>query len=975
MYVKCTYNGVQLSETEFPKKWLTDGIQIKILFPFRLKPWHRSNLESSEKEKKNPMKKKNFCFLTIWGGEVELPFSGYPRDRLSFFYPILKELKRKTKNLKNDFFLVLNERTKLFLNVSKAITKWMIKNICKSILVINEKRKQLLNYLFILKFKKKKESIESKKDSTITKNNPLIYESPMPIQSIHWTNCSLTEKKIKDLNVKTKTIIKQIGKITKEKKGELKISEININSKKTTFGIKRLELEKNLLHILQRINHRLTRKSYSFFKFFVERVYIDIFVCIISIPRINVQLFSKSTKEILNKSIYNNESNTERTDKTNQNIIDFLSIIHKSYNTRSTNSQNSCDVSSLSQAYVFYKLSQTKILNVYKCKLRSVFEYHGKSFFLKNEIRDSFFGARGIFHSKLRHKNPPDSVINQWVNWLIGNYQYDLSHIRWSRLVTQKWRGKINENNMAQKKYFAKFDSYEKTRPILYKKQQVDSLPLNKKNGYDFLSYKSINYADKKDSYISGYRSTFQTNKKQAFSYNYNTHKQKLFDTMGNISIKNYIEEYAIIEMEKNMTRKSFDWMEMNVEILNRSRSNMEFCFFSKFFIFLNAYLRNPWIIPIKILFFHCNENTNVIEKKKMNGKKNKIDIFRPSKKKKSLSFESVTRNRSKAEDEGRIDIESPLSNQETDIEEYYVTSNGKGEKGTKKKRYKNKKEAELNFLLRKYLGFHLKWGGSLTQRILNNVKIYCLIIRLISLKEIAIASIQRGDLSLDIMVIQSHKDLTLKGLKKTKDLMKKRILIIEPVRLSRKNNEQFFMYQTTGFSLINKSKDQIHERYSEKGRVDKKNCEKYIRRTRDQKITENKEKNTYDLFVPENILSTRRRREFRILICFNTRNLNNTHRNIIFYNENKVNNFCQVLIKNKDLDRYKKKLMNLKLFLWPNSRLEDLACINRYWFDTHNGSRFSIVKICMYPRFKIRKSITFSVIYRNIYNIYDYDI
>ncbi|KAL4271017.1 hypothetical protein AHAS_AhasUnG0032000 [Arachis hypogaea] len=34
MYIKCTYNGVQLSETEFPKNWLLDGIQIQIRFPF-----------------------------------------------------------------------------------------------------------------------------------------------------------------------------------------------------------------------------------------------------------------------------------------------------------------------------------------------------------------------------------------------------------------------------------------------------------------------------------------------------------------------------------------------------------------------------------------------------------------------------------------------------------------------------------------------------------------------------------------------------------------------------------------------------------------------------------------------------------------------------------------------------------------------------------------------------------------------------
>ncbi|KAG4152072.1 hypothetical protein ERO13_D04G101450v2 [Gossypium hirsutum] len=55
MHVKCTYNGVQLSETEFPKNWLTDDIQIKILFHFCLKPWHRFKLQPSHKD---PMKKK-----------------------------------------------------------------------------------------------------------------------------------------------------------------------------------------------------------------------------------------------------------------------------------------------------------------------------------------------------------------------------------------------------------------------------------------------------------------------------------------------------------------------------------------------------------------------------------------------------------------------------------------------------------------------------------------------------------------------------------------------------------------------------------------------------------------------------------------------------------------------------------------------------------------------------------------------------
>nr|AGP51330.1 hypothetical chloroplast RF19 [Triticum aestivum] len=31
---------------------------------------------------------------------------------------------------------------------------------------------------------------------------------------------------------------------------------------------------------------------------------------------------------------------------------------------------------------------------------------------------------------------------------------------------------------------------------------------------------------------------------------------------------------------------------------------------------------------------------------------------------------------------------------------------------------------------------------------------------------------------------------------------------------------------------------------------------------------------------------------------------------------------------------------------------LEDLACMNRYWFDTNNDNRFSMLRIQMYPQF-----------------------
>nr|YP_009764880.1 Ycf1 [Suriana maritima]QIS95157.1 Ycf1 [Suriana maritima]QIV68311.1 hypothetical protein RF1 [Suriana maritima] len=1023
VHIKCTYNGVQLSEKEFPKNWLTDGIQIKILFPFRLKPWHRSKLRSLQKDTlKKKAQKNDFCFLTVLGMESELPFDS-PRKGFSFFEPIFKKLKNIYIKLKKKNFLVrkvLNEKTKFFINVSKETKEWVIKTFKTFRNFIKEIRKELskINPILLFGLKEIYDVSETKKgkDSIISKSNPIIYESS---RSMNWTNFSLTEKKIKDLTDRTKTILNQIEKITKDKKKEFITPEKNISSNKTSYD-KRLELKKDIWRILKRRNVRSIRKSHHFLKFFIERVYIDICLYIINIPRIHIKLFLKSTKKIINNYIHTNKANQERIDKTNQSIIHFISNIKRSTSNSShtnsqTNSQIFCDVSYLSQAYVFYKLSQTQVINLYK--LRSVFQYHGASLFLKNEIKDYFVEVHGIVHSELNHNN---SVMNQWKNWLRSHYQYDLSKIGWSRLVRQKWRNRINQRCMSPNRDLSKCDLYEKSQLIHYEKKkyfEVDSLPnqknkLKKQYRYDLLAYKFINYADKMDSHIYRYRSGLQANNNRVISYNYNTHKRTLLDMLGGIPINNYLVENNIPDMEKNPDRKYFDWrilnfclrnkvdidawidtginsnkntktgannsqiidktnnkgffyylrvdqdqeinpsnqkkhfsdwMGMNVEILSRPISNLELWFFSKFEIFFNEYRSKPWVIPIKLLLLNCNVNKNVSENKNITGKKKKKrDIFLSPNAKKSLEFELETRNQTETEYAGLADLELTLSKHENPVDEDSVESKMKISK--KKKKYKNNIETELSFFQRRFLGFQLKWDKAIGQRLTNNIKVYCLLLRLRKPKEITISFIQRGELNLDIMKIR--KDFTLT------ELIKNSILIIEPLRLSIKNNGQFILYQTISISLIHKSKHQINQRYREKRYVDQKNFDESV--ARQQKMTENKEKNYYDLLVPENILSSRRRRKLRILICFNSSNRKYMPRNTEFCNGNGVKNCCQVLAKNKDLDRDKNKLIKLKLFLWPNSRLEDLACMNRYWFDTNNGSRFSMVRIHMYPRLKI---------------------
>ena len=385
---------------------------------------------------------------------------------------------------------------------------------------------------------------------------------------------------------------------------------------KTSYNAKRLESPKKIWQISKRRNARLICQLHYFIKLLIERIYTYIFLCIINILRINTQLFLESKKKMIEKSIYNNEKNQEKMNKTNQKKMHFISFIFISFistikekmnkakkmhfistlkkkeslkkiSNRKTNSHSFCDLSSLSQAYVFYKLSQTQVINL--DKLRAVLNYHGTSFFLKTEIKDSF-GTQGIFHYELRHKKPQRYGMNRWKNWLRGHYQYDLSQIRWSRLIPKKWRNRVNRRRTAQKQnqYLTKGDSYKKEPLIHYKKQndsQIYSVPKQKDNfqkcyKYEFFSYESIHYENKRG--LSIYESKKNKKGKWSFlwsflknkrvSYNYNTQKHKLLDMLGDIPINNYLAKGHI--MYKKPDRRYFHWQILDFSI--REKADIE---------------------------------------------------------------------------------------------------------------------------------------------------------------------------------------------------------------------------------------------------------------------------------------------------------------------------------------------------------------------------------------------------------------
>nr|YP_010590652.1 hypothetical protein PEX56_pgp008 [Arabidella eremigena]WAB50183.1 hypothetical protein [Arabidella eremigena] len=954
MHVKCTYNGVQLSETEFPRKWLTDGIQIKILFPFYLKPWHKSKFQASQKDRlkktKDKGEKNDFCFLTVWGMETQLPF-GSAQKKPSFFQPISKELKKRIKKFKTKsflFFRIFKERATIFLKVAKEMKNWIFKNF----LFIKGKIKDLSkrNRSPLFGPREIYELNETNKDSIIS--NQMIHELSVKTKSMEWANSSLNENKIKNLIDRIKTIRNQIEEISKEKQN------LTNSCTKLRYDSKIIESSKKIWQTFKRKNTRLVRKSIFFIKFGIEQLSIASFLDIINIPRITTQLFFESTKTILDKYIYKNDENGEKIKK-NKNTIYFISTIKNLISNKKKISYDSC---SLSQAYVFYKLSQINVSNF--SKLKAVLEYNIciTSFFVKNQIK-VFFQEQGIFDYELKNKTFFNSEVNQWKNWLRSHYQYNLPQMAWARLVTQKWKKKRNQDSLVLNPSLTKEDSYEKNKFDNYKKQiffEADSLlnpkqNLKKDSIYNIFCYKSIHSTEKNFDMSIGI--ALDNSLVSSFLEKYNIqgigeirHRKYLdwrilnfwFTKKVNIepwvdtkSKKKYIntkvQNYQRIDKITktglaNKKRNFFDWMGMNEEILTHRITNFEFLFFPEFFLFSSTYKMKPWVIPIKLLLLNFNENING-NKKITRQKKG----FIQSNEKKSLRFYNL--NKEEKESAGQVELESDkekkrnsesaLSNQEKNIEENYAESTIKKRKN--KKQYKSNTEAELDLFLTRYSRFQLRWNCFFNKKILNNVKVYCLLVRLKNPNEIAISSIERGEMSLDILMIE--KNFTFAK------LMKKGILIIEPVRLSVQNDGQLIIYRTIGISLIHKNKHKISKRYKKK---------RYI----------NKKKNNYDFFVPENILSPKRRREFRILICFNLKKKTARAGNSKF--DKNIQKLTTIFHKKKDLDKDQNNLINLKSFLWPNFRLEDLACMNRYWFNTTNGNNFSMIRIHMYTRFPI---------------------
>nr|YP_009426485.1 conserved hypothetical chloroplast protein ycf1 [Diplazium dushanense]ASU95090.1 conserved hypothetical chloroplast protein ycf1 [Diplazium dushanense] len=111
IHINCTFDGEEFSQDQLPPRWLREGIQIKVVYPFRLKPWHSGGNKKRLTPRKNHIKadfirdqksnkkrrlKRNrprFTYLTALGYQTDIPF-GSIQKQPPFWRPVRKKLIR-----------------------------------------------------------------------------------------------------------------------------------------------------------------------------------------------------------------------------------------------------------------------------------------------------------------------------------------------------------------------------------------------------------------------------------------------------------------------------------------------------------------------------------------------------------------------------------------------------------------------------------------------------------------------------------------------------------------------------------------------------------------------------------------------------------------------------------------------------------------------------------------------------------------
>lgn len=507
IYIKCTYDGTEVSEKELPEQWLRDGLQIKIIYPFILKPWHNLQFKRNKHKKKidinssflnseeknlnkllnnneNFIKKKkkiNYSYLTAWGFETNSPF-GDIKKKPSFWKPIRRKLVKKWKK---NVLLKLNTFYSTFFLIKKKITINSIKNE-----LINDQSNNLIKF-----------------DTTITNDSEIYLDNknnkrslPEPISSKFNKNI-LSENQIKtkyeiSRNIKKLEKLKYLKKNKIEKIAKkISFDKIEFSNKLKTENKFSFDNKKKTIKIKQKLlkyckkNIELIKKWPYLIKKFLNKITKKILKVFIFSIRFNITLIIKIKQNltfIKNGKIVNSSKRSQFNLKKNTVSYEY------------SNSFNQENIFLMSQTYLFYKVWQKEIITKYN--LKSLLKIWASNLIIRKIIKKNL-KEKGIFSlielKTLKEKN--------WKKWLQNFNKYNISSQEWCKITPKKWRNQVTYK--WKKKKIKKFVILEKQKQALVSSKQkkfsyklvTNSLlhqnrKLNKRYQYNYFSYSYLDF-------------------------------------------------------------------------------------------------------------------------------------------------------------------------------------------------------------------------------------------------------------------------------------------------------------------------------------------------------------------------------------------------------------------------------------------------------------------------------------------------
>ena len=1029
VHIRCAPDGTEFSETEFPDKWKKNGMQIKLLFPFRLKPWHRSKLRFE--------KRLRWSYLTVFGFETEVPY-GDPNPKLGpfskFFQPIFKKLifqnlkggliifKKLKRGLRRE--LIIFKKLKIQLMGSTGIGRVpRVRYIDKS--ELNDRiQNQLLS---------ETTPMGSANDSPVlSETTPMgsANDSPEVNDQFGYRTRTINVKDPDDWTTTMKEQIESIASINSSPITGISLVDSEIN--KGSFNMLGSIFKKRLVQI-RRIPGRFRNKSVQLIRkklysmkliqLFLKRMDRDLLPSVIHFIGSNIKIWIRSAwirstgniatiygRIFIDISRINRGKNTNYY-SINKNIKDFE--IRPDRN-----------IFSMSQAYVFHKIWQIRTMNSSYSKYLLESRAQASYPLIKKKIKELL-----DVQILLDHEKPQDLKENDWKQWLRCFDRYNLSPQLWSRINPRKWRNRVSKQCMC----------YEERPYEQQKEQQKDSIfpavmepslrllrKINKRYRYDLLSYSYLNST--KDLDILNLKNIPNdqdiTDREEILNDQDMTDHEGIFNDQDMTDPEGILREKIISDItdREGIFRERViryiieeDWKRTDFNIVNDPRStiaiydgirsctsdhktmidrqktdfitnqeeidetrkenvgimespeiekrgsgmespeiekrgsgmespeiekrgsglDLKFWLFPELLGIHNIYDTKLKPIPVKSLLKEEQDRKKMEEEEEREETKTgKVEEKQTGKVEEKQTGKVEEKQTGKVEDGKTGKVEEKQTSKVEDGKTGKVEDGktGKVEDGKTGKVF-------YQYKVVKTIGEQNLYKLSDINRVMSGIK---------DSEQYFLTNMEEGNINLNLLLllIEVQKNSNENEIRGDNIIREdaprkissgyerwgdKKVVVSEPYRLSSILDDQFLMYKIVSISLKlkNRGGEWIDGNLYD-GSVQ---CGKIL----------GDGKNILSSLNLEDILLPKRRREFRILNRFDPEN-----DNVGFSNGKDIQNDEELMERDQNLSADTTQI--IKRFLWPSYRLEDLICMNRYWFNTNDGSRSAMLRIRMYP-------------------------